>query len=313
MITLTQLEYVVAVDNFRHFAQAADHCFITQPTLSMQIKKLEDALDIKIFDRSKQPVIPTDIGQQFIEQARLVLAEAGRLNELVKHFQSDISGDLRIGIIPTLAPYLLPLFAGKFKRKYPQVRLRFEEMITESIVSKLRTDQLDAGIFVTPFRDPAIIEVPVFYEEMLIYAHPGHPLLNQASVSVKDAAKPDLWLLSDGHCFRNQVVNLCSVADTSTHDLPFDLQGSSLETLIRMIDREGGFTLVPELAVLEMPHAQQQNTAHFADIKPMREVSVCYARNYVKRRLNQLLVDEIVDGVPAALRNPQRGELVTWK
>jgi len=313
MISLIQLEYIVAVDTYRHFAQAAEHCYVTQPTLSMQVKKLEDDLGIKIFDRSKQPVIPTDIGQLVLAQAREVLAGAGRISDMAKHHNKEISGELRVGIIPTLAPYLLPMFAGSIRKDYPGVLLHFEELITESIAAKLHKGQMDAGIFVTPFNDPGIVEQHVFYEEMLVYAHPDHRLAGKEQVRIADAAQPDIWLLSDGHCFRNQVVNLCSYKPQEHNELPFSLEGGSLETLIRVIDREGGFTLIPELACASLNPEQKNNLIHFSDARPVREVSVCYSRYYVKRRLIQLLIDEIRKAVPAPMQQEGQNEVVKWK
>jgi LysR family hydrogen peroxide-inducible transcriptional activator len=279
----------------------------------MQIKKLEDDLGIKIFDRSKQPVIPTDIGQEVLERARGVLAGAEGINDLVKHHLKDYSGELRVGIIPTLAPYLLPLFAGTLKKDFPGVILYFEELITERIAEKLHKGQLDAGVFVTPFNDPGIVEQHVFYEEMLVYAHPEHKLAGKEHVRVADAAQPDIWLLSDGHCFRNQVVNLCSYKPQEHNELPFSLEGGSLETLIRVIDREGGFTLIPELACASLNPEQKNNLIQFSDARPVREVSVCYSRYYIKRRLIQLLIDEIRKAVPMQMQQEGQGEVVKWK
>ncbi len=313
MITLVQLEYIVAVDTYRHFARAAEKCFVTQPTLSMQIRKLEDFLNIRIFDRTKQPVVPTDIGRQMIEQARRVLAEAGRLDELVKLYQGDLSGQLRIGIIPTLGPYLLPLFAGLFKKRFPAVTLSIEELITENIAERLRTDQLDAGIFVTPYGEAGIIEQPLFYEELLVFAHVDHPFLQHDRVEVADLNQPDIWLLSDGHCFRNQVINLCSVLPGQRQELPFELQGGSLETLMRIIRREGGFTIIPELAAAELINEHPRRVLKFADKTPVRQVSLCYSRNYVKYNLLQRLAETIIQSVPPQMCDATRGELVAWR
>ncbi|MDP2237210.1 MAG: LysR substrate-binding domain-containing protein [Bacteroidales bacterium] len=313
MISLIQLEYIVAIDTFRHFAKAAEHCFVTQPTLSMQVKKLEDDLGIKIFDRTKQPVIPTDIGILVIAQARKTLAESGRINDIVKQFSGDVSGQLNIGIIPTLGPYLLPLFAGNFKKKFPKVTLHIEELVTEHIAEKLKNDQLDAGIFVTPFGDDGIIEQPVFYEEMLVYAHAGHPLLVKNNLKTIDVAVPDIWLLNDGHCFRSQVINLCAIKPGSRQELPFDLEGGSLETLMRIIRKEGGFTIIPELAVNDLGEMERRNVVRFDETKPLREVSLCYSRNYVKQGLLKLLSEEIKASVPKVMLNRERGDLVTWK
>ena len=313
MITLTQLEYIVAIDTYRNFAKAAEKTFVTQPTLSMQVKKLEEHFGVKIFDRNKQPVIPTDIGRRIIDQSRVVLSEAGRLDDMIKHFLGDIQGELSIGIIPTLAPYLLPLFGGNFKRNYPHVNLRVEELVTDQIADKLKDDRLDAGIFVTPYNDSAILEEPLFYEEMLIYAQTGHPLLQQHNIKVIDVATPDIWLLSDGHCFRSQVINLCELEPTSKHELPFELEGGSIETLLRIINHEGGFTIIPELAVLEMSESRLKNVTDFSDKKPLREVSICYSRHFVKRRLIDLLAEEIKQSIPPHMKNRNRGELVLWK
>jgi len=313
MITLTQLEYIIAIDTHRNFARAADHCFVTQPTLSMQVKKLEGHFGIKIFDRQKQPLIPTDIGRRIIDQARIILSEAGRLDDMAKQYLGDISGELNIGIIPTLAPYLLPLFAGDFKRHYPLVNLKVEELITDQIAEKLKNDSLDVGIFVTPYNDPRILEEPLFYEEMLIYAQTGHPLLLQHNVKVIDVATPDIWLLSDGHCFRSQVINLCDLEPTNKHKLPFELEGGSIETLLRIINREGGFTIIPELAVNEMSESMLKNVIPFSDKKPLREISICYSRHFTKRRLIDKLAEEIKLTVPQEMKNRSRGELVLWK
>ncbi|MBK9291709.1 MAG: hydrogen peroxide-inducible genes activator [Bacteroidetes bacterium] len=313
MVTLVQLEYVLAVDTFRHFARAAEHCNVTQPTLSMQIKKLEDDLQIRIFDRQKQPVVPTDHGTEFIEQARKVMAEAGRLTELVEAFKGRLGGQLRLGIIPTLGPYLLPLFAGNFKKQYPNIQLFVEELVTEELAARLKSDQLDAGIFVTPYGDKGIVEEPLFYEEMLVYAHQDHPLLMQDNIRPTDMAMPDLWLLSDGHCFRNQVINLCALPPGSRQELPFQLEGGTLETLMRIIRREGGYTLIPELAANDAAIWQSKNIKRFSGTKPLREVSLCYSRHYVKERLLRVLAEEIKRSVPAVMLDKQRGEIVGWR
>lgn len=313
MVTLVQLEYIVAVDNLKHFARAAEKCFVTQPTLSMQIKKLEDDLGVKIFDRNRQPVITTDIGCLVVDQARKILGESKKIVDIVKHYKLDISGELNIGIIPTLAPYLLPLFAGRFKKKYPSVILNVEELITEQLVDKLKSDQLDAAIFVTPYNDDSIKEQPLFYEEMLVYAHAEHPLLKKSRVQFDDIAIPEIWLLSDGHCFRSQVINLCSLHDRPGSELPFNYEGGAIETLVRIIDREGGFTIIPQLAINELSAKQKKNVIPFEGYKPLREVSICYARYFVKRRLVDLMAEEIKAAVPKELLNRDRGELVLWK
>ena len=187
MITLTQLEYIVAIDEYRHFATAAEKCFVTQPTLSMQIKKLEDELGVIIFDRSRQPVVPTDLGAKLIEQARMTLSATQRIKEIIQEEQQEVEGTLKIGIIPTLAPYLLPVFIGPYIRKYPAVKVEVEELVSEEIIRRLKRDILDVGLFVTPYHDEKIVERPVFYEEMLVYAHPDCELLKKKEVILQIA------------------------------------------------------------------------------------------------------------------------------
>lgn len=313
MITLTQLEYIVAVDEYRHFATAADKCFVTQPTLSMQIKKLEDDLGVIIFDRSRQPVVPTDLGYKLIEQARTVLATTQRMKEIINEAKREIAGTLKIGIIPTLAPYLLPIFIGDYIRRYPAVQVEVEELVSEEIIKRLKRDTLDAGIFVTPFHDEKIIERPIFYEQMMIYAHPDHELLKKDSLEVKDIATPEIWMLGDGHCFRDQVVNLCEMHETQHKNLPFDFESNSLETLMKIVDREGGFTLIPELATLYMTEEKKQQIRSFTSYIPLREVSVIYSRHYTKQKLIDLLCEDIKQVVPQEMLKKERGMVVEWK
>ena len=313
MITLTQLEYIVAIDEYRHFATAAEKCFVTQPTLSMQIKKLEDELGVIIFDRSRQPVVPTDLGAKLIEQARMTLSATQRIKEIIQEEQQEVEGTLKIGIIPTLAPYLLPVFIGPYIRKYPAVKVEVEELVSEEIIRRLKRDMLDVGLFVTPYHDEKIVERPVFYEEMLVYAHPDSELLKKKEVGHEDIVTPDIWMLGNGHCFRNQVVNLCEMSASQHKNLPFEFESNSLETLMRIVDVEGGFTLIPELALQYMSPEKKKQVRSIANTKPLREVSVIYSRHFTKQRLITLLCDEIKSVVPAHMLKRDRGMIVEWK
>jgi LysR family hydrogen peroxide-inducible transcriptional activator len=313
MISLIQLEYIVAVDTYRHFATAAQKCFVTQPTLSMQVKKLEEHLDVIIFDRTKQPVIPTEQGKRIISQARIVLQEAKKIDQIVKDVKDEVSGELRIAVIPTIAPYLLPIFTGDFKRRYPSLKLKLEEQVTEKIVENLGKDLLDVGILVTPLHEQHIIEMPLYYEEMLIYSNRDHPLIKKPKIQVNDIATSEIWLLSDGHCFRHQVVNLCDLHDLDSDDLPFEFEGGSLETLMRIIDKEGGYTLIPELAAGTIPEEKQNQIRHFSTIAPLREVSLVFTRRFAKTMIIEKLAKEIKDAVPQHFLNVGRGTVVEWK
>lgn len=313
MITLTQLEYIVAIDEYRHFATAAEKCFVTQPTLSMQIKKLEDELGVIIFDRSRQPVVPTDLGAKLIEQARMTLSATQRIKEIIQEEQQEVEGTLKIGIKPTLAPYLLPVFIGPYIRKYPAVKVEVEELVSEEIIRRLKRDMLDVGLFVTPYHDEKIVERPVFYEEMLVYAHPDSELLKKKEVGHEDIVTSDIWMLGNGHCFRNQVVNLCEMSASQHKNLPFEFESNSLETLMRIVDVEGGFTLIPELALQYMSPEKKKQVRSIANTKPLREVSVIYSRHFTKQRLITLLCDEIKSVVPAHMLKRDRGMIVEWK
>ncbi len=313
MITITQLEYIVAVDTYRHFATAAEKCFITQPTLSMQIKKLEEYLDITIFDRSKQPIIPTDVGISIIEQARIILGDTKKIDEIIQEHKNTVEGSLKIGIIPTLAPFLLPMFIGDYIRKYPAIKVEVEEMVSEEIVKSLKKDKIDVGIFVTPAKEDKIIERPLFYEEMMIYAHKDHELLKKSLIEVKDIATPEIWMLGDGHCFRNQVVNLCEMHDLQHQELPFEFESNSLETLMKIVDKEGGFTLIPELATQYLPEEKMKQVKRFTNLHPLREVSLIYSRHYSKHKLLDLLAKTIQDVIPNDLLNSSKGTIVEWR
>ncbi len=310
-MTITQLEYIIAVDTFKSFAEAANRCFVTQPTLSMQVKKLEEELGTILFDRSRKPVLTTDIGKSIIEQARVTVQQARLIRELVESEREAVTGELRIGIIPTLSPYLLPLFILKFVQKYPEIKVSIEELTSERLIDKLYSDQLDVGILVTPLHKKGLIETALFYELFVVYMSSQHPLHDKGQIDFKDLNIDEMWLLAKGHCFRNQVVNLCGDHHQHQgHNLRFE--SGSLETLRRIVDQQYGFTLLPELATLDMDSEQYQHIKHFKNPQPVREVSLVRHQNYVKARLVKLLEEEILDNVPEILKNPNRGKLVEW-
>lgn len=310
-ISLTQLEYVLAIDNYRHFAKAAEACLVTQPTLSMQLKKLEEELKLDIFDRSKQPIIPTDAGKELIEQARIILREAKKLEHIAKHYDDTFEGSLHIGIIPTIAPYLLPYFLGDFLKKYKKIKLFLQELTTEEIIYKLNKDELDAAILATPLHEINIIEEPLFYEEIKVYAHFNHPLTKKKLLDHKDIQREDIWMLSKGNCFRNQVFSICTQPMRTDEQLKYE--SGSLETLKKMVEMEGGFTLLPELAVLELPTKKLNHIAEFKKPKPLREISIVYARSVSKKKTIEALKKLIEASVPEYLLDKKRGSVVEWK
>lgn len=308
-MNLQQLEYIVAVDNWRHFATAAEKCFVTQPTLSMMIRKLEEELDVQIFDRSRQPVVPTEAGEQIIAQARAVLSEAGRMKELVSELRGEITGEVKIGVIPTIAPYLLPLFLPAFLKQFPSVRVRVLENTTEQIIEKLKHNALDAGILATPLGDPAIIENPLFYEQFVVYSSRKESILEKNFVLQEDIDVNHLWLLEEGHCLRSQVINLCSLRPTEMEGRQLDYEAGSIETLKKMVDVNQGVTIIPELALRDMDKKHLEQVRYFQAPAPVREISLVTYRLFNKRRIIDALCEHILASVPEEMKDYQRGEI----
>ncbi|RXK83056.1 hydrogen peroxide-inducible genes activator [Filimonas effusa] len=308
-MTFTQLEYIVAVDTHRHFAEAAQHCYVTQPTLSMQIHKLEEELSVKIFDRSKQPVLPTEAGREIIEQARRILSGRNDLLEMLDAKKGIVNGELRVGIIPTIAPYLLPLVVPAFTKKYPQVRLIVNELTTALMISKLREGKIDAGILVTPLQEQGIKENILFYEELLVYVSKNNSAFSKNYVLPKDIDPDKLWLLEEGHCFRSQIINLCELrrAGKTSH---FEYEAGSLETLRRMVDINDGITILPELATADMTANQLKHLRSFKQPAPVREVSLIVHRDFVKRKLVEVLKQTILQVIPEKIRKNKKQQIV---
>lgn len=310
-MTIQQLEYIIAVDKYRHFGQAAESCFVTQPTLSAQVSKLEKELEVILFDRSKMPVIPTEIGAQIITQAKKVVSESKGIFELVSQLKGDISGVIKLGIIPTLAPYLLHRFIKGFLEKYPNVKIQVEEIVTEEIVRKLKNDELDLGIVVTPLNETGILEKPVFYEKFLAYMSKGHPLLKKEKLVAEDLDPNDMWMLQQGHCFRDQVLNLCN--QDKFERMNFHYESGSLEGLRNMVNQYTGFTLLPELATFYLSDEEKTRLRRFEGEEPIREVSIVLTRSFLKKKLVELLFKEISDAIPHEMTSKAHGKVVRFK
>ncbi|HQQ97126.1 MAG TPA: LysR substrate-binding domain-containing protein [Cyclobacteriaceae bacterium] len=307
-MTLTQLEYIVALDTYRHFVLASEKCFVTQPTLSMQIQKLEDELGVKIFDRSKQPVIPTEIGTSIITQARTILRESKMIAEIINDQKDSMTGELRIGIIPTLAPYLLPPLFQKIREKYPQLNLVVKETITEEVIHELKNNRLDCGIVVTPLHDPSIKEHIMFYEELFVYTSRKNALYDKKYVLATEIDPRQLWLLEEGHCFRSQVLNLCELRKYS--DIHFKYETGNIETLKRMVDKSDGITILPELAIMEFGLPQMKFVKRLKEPRPAREVSLVTHRNHIKTKLIKTLKEEILQIVPKQMQRLNNKKVV---
>ena len=300
-LSLVQLQYLTALDEHRHFIKAAQSCFVTQPTLSMQIKKLEEELEVKLFDRSKQPIIPTDVGVLVIEQAKKVLNETKKIENILLEYKGKVSGDLNVGIIPTISPYLMPQLISQISKRYPEVRLNVRELMTEEIISLLQKDHLDVGIVATPLAIDGMVEKPIFYERFCIYLNPEHEAYNMEELDAKVLLEDKLWLLSEGNCFRDQAVNLCALKHTAALKNSFNYESGSIETLIRIVNLEGGATVIPEWASLNLRPEERKN------IRPVkgntvREVSLIYSRNFAKAKLSEAFYTTLQASVPVQLK-----------
>jgi LysR family hydrogen peroxide-inducible transcriptional activator len=309
-MNIQQLEYVIAVDTYRHFVTAAERCFVTQATLSMMIKKLEEELKVKIFDRSRQPVVPTEVGIKIIAQAKKVVHESKRLKELVHEEQGELKGELRIGVIPTLAPYLLPLFMNSFLEKYPSVKLKISEFTTDQIIHKLEQHNLDAGLLSTPLNRPSLAEDPLFYEQFVVYASSDEKILKKKFVLAKDIDVNRLCLLEEGHCLRSQVFNLCELRNNEQEFRQLDFETGSIETLKRIVEVNQGITILPMLALKTMTAKQKQNIRYFKAPVPVREIGLVTYRYFVKEKLIQSFKEEIINSVPDEMRSVSKKEII---
>lgn len=305
-MNLQQLEYIVALDIHRNHAKAADHCHVTQPTLSMMVKKLEGELGVKIFEKG-HPLKPSAAGEVIIGRARQILQEIKKLKEFVRNEKESIEGEFRLGVIPTLAPYLLPRFLNEFLDKHPGTSFTVMEMQTEEIVKNLKSGRLDVGILVTPLEDREVREIPVFYEPILLYTSQSQKYYQQEKVSLKSLATENLLLLEEGHCFRGQVMNLCPAKGKRSHH-QLNYQSGSFETLKAMVDNNYGYTLIPELAV----DTRRKQVKHFTSPEPVREVSLAVQVGFVKEMLLIKLREAILKSIPVHFRKNEKYVRVRW-
>lgn len=301
-MTTVQLEYIVAVDTYRSFVTAADKCFVTQPTLSMQIQKLEDELNVKLFDRSKLPVVPTEIGTAVITQARTILKENSRIREIISDQKKEIQGTLKVGIIPTLAPYLLPRVLTAFMKKYPKVKLEIWEYPTEQIIALLRQEQLDCGLLATPLHNQHLEEHPLFYENFVVFTAKNNKLSEKKVVSAEELDIKEVWLLNEGHCMRNQVLNICRDKFTMGEFRNLEYNTGSVETLKKMVELNEGYTILPELSLQELSTRQLNMVRFFKAPEPVREISLVTHRHFIKQAVIEAFKKEILATVPEKMK-----------
>ncbi len=299
-MTITQLQYVLAVAEHRNFTLAAEKCFVTQPTLSMQIQKVEEELSILIFDRSKKPIQLTEIGQKIVNQAKNIVNEANRMQDIVEQQKGFIGGEFRLGIIPTVMPTLLPMFLNTFIKKYPKVKLIVEELNTEEIIIKLKNGHLDAAIAATPLMEEKIKEVVMYYEPFMVYVPTNHQHFQKDELEVDDLNLDEILLLQDGHCFRDGILNLCRNTNPNKHT-HFQLESGSFETLIKLADEGLGITLLPYLHTLDLNEKDKLKLKHFKEPKPAREISLIYPKTELKIQIIDALRSTISGVIKGAI------------
>lgn len=295
-MTLQQLEYILAVNQFRHFAKAAEYCRVTQPTLSAMIQKLEEELDTRIFDRSQQPVCPTPVGILIIEQAQKILVQANRIKNIIEEEKHSLTGTFKLGILPTVAPYLLPRFFPQLMKKYPDLDIRVIEMKTNDIKKALQTGEIDVGIVASLAGMEELQQTPLFYEQFFVYVSRKDILFNSEVIRTSDLNGEQLWLLDEGHCFRDQLVRFCQMKSARASQLAYHL--GSMETFMRMVESGKGVTFIPELAVLQLGDIQKELVRPFAIPCPTRQIVMLTNKNFIRHTLLEALTKEIKSSIP---------------
>lgn len=306
--SLTQLEYVMALHKFGHFAKAAEACFVTQPTLSMQIQKLEEDLGAVIFDRSKKPILLTQMGQKLISQIQTVLYEAKKIENIIElEGKGGKRGSLSIGVIPTIAPYLLPRLLPVCEKLFPELEMTIKELQTEQILSALNGDEIDVGLLATPTKIPKMFELPLYYEPFYVLCKKGHEYTSLKKIKYQTLSMDDIWLLEEGHCLRNQVLDLCSIKKGKGQSKRYKFESGSLETLKNLVDLYGGYTLLPYLATEHVGGASQ--LIPFERPIPAREIGLVYRREHYKSELIESLGQAILQCIPEELRKIRQKDL----
>ena len=294
-MTIIQLEYLMAVANCGSFSVAAEHCFVTQPSLSMQIKALEEELGAVLLDRTKKPIIPTAVGEVVLEQARETLRSYNYIRESVAEMRGEMAGKMRLGVIPTIAPYLLHKFIPTFVKEYPKVELEISEMVTADIIEALKHDRIDAALVASGTCGEGITEHDLFSDHFYAYVSPSHPLFERSNIRIEDIDFKELILLSRGNCMRDQILELCQAA----RNIPsrFYFESGSLDTLMRMVDCTSSMTIIPEMALEFIPQARRNRVKSIAKGATSRRVALAVSRTYVKQSIVEALRKTILNCV----------------
>ena len=308
-MTLQQLEYILAVARYGHFGRAAEACNVTQPTLSAMIGKLEEEIGAKLFDRNRQPICPTPVGERVVYQAREVLEQADSIKDIVLEEKQSLGGIFRVGILPTIAPYLLPRFFPQMMKKYPTLDIRVREMKTYQIKEALLQGDIDAGILATIEGLEEYEQTTLFYEKYVGYVSREDALFKKEVIRTADVASSrELWLLDEGHCFRDQMVRFCQMKSSQTSQLAYNL--GSMETFMRMVESGMGITFIPELAEMQLSDPQKELVRPFAIPNPTRELILITKKNFIRQTLLDTVVKEIQAAVPKAMLKLGAGQVL---
>lgn len=303
MPTISQLQYIVTVDKLRHFGRAAEACHVSQPSLSAQIQKVEDELNFKIFDRLKKPIYTTPKGATFVEQAKVVLREHYKLMDLAKKSEHELVGHFNLAVIPTVAPYLIPLFISDFSKNYPKVNLSIEEMKTDTIIRELKKEDLDGAILATPIGEDHLTEDVLYYEDFYLYVSEKNKLSKKKLVTEEDLDGSELWLLEDGHCLRNQIIKLCSIRKDRPVFKNISFESGNLDTLRNLVKNSNGYTVVPATQVHNLSSDERKKFVRaFKAPIPTREVSLVYRKDQWKLDILHAIHKSIQDNLPADLK-----------
>lgn len=305
-MTIQQLEYILAVDQCRHFAKAAEFCRVTQPTLSMMIQKLEDELGIKLFDRSVQPVKPTAAGVKVIAQARSVLHQAALIKDIVKEEEQSLKGAFRLAVLPTIAPYLLPRFLQHLAEQHKELDIRIQEMQTAPTLAALQNGEIDAAIIANEPLESNLEGTLLFYEEFFCYVSKKEAVYRKNLIRTADISDERLWLLDEGHCFRDQLMRFCQREQVKLHQAAYHL--GSLETFMHMVESGYGMTFIPELATLQLCPEQKDLVRTFAIPRPTREIYFVTRKDFVRFALSKILIEHIRESVPKEMLNLKAGQ-----
>ena len=309
-MTLQQLEYLVALDNYRHFVKAAEHCFVTQPTLTMQVKKLEDEIGVKVFNRSAKPLQPTVAGEKILVKARQIIREVEALKAFVTDETESVQGEFTLGIIPTITPYLLPRFLPTFVKNSPQTHLKIQELQTDQIIERLKKGTLDMAIISTPVNDSQIRTVPMYNEPFLLYLPVGHQLIQSDQITMDKLDVNDMLFLEVGHCFRDQALAICSMAEPYRNK-SFEFYSGSIQALKGLVNNNMGYTLVPELSVIDELDSPQ--IRRFTSPEPVREISIVTHNSFTKEALIDRIHQTVLKSIPDSFSRLRRYTRVTWR